>query len=270
MLLTIYQPQYFPRLHYFARICASDVFVILDSAQYTKSLVHLTQKGRERRKSYQSDTPIKYPQGEYFLTVPIKHDGLLPINKTQIDYSHKWVPKHLSTIKTFYSKAKNFENLFPQIKEVLTQKYDNLAELNIKIIIWALSSIFGLDFKVKDLTLENLNKNLEKGDLRLKKVIKDSQTGVRRPYGLQKGTEWTIAILKSQEASKYYYGGTALLGYMDIEAYKKAGITPLKQEWVCREYSQQFSDRVSFISNLSIIDLLFNEENDKVKEILLQ
>ena len=67
MRVTIYQPQYFPRLHYFNRILNADTFVVLDSAQYTKSLVHFDTEqkrtlGKNPARIY-LDLIIKYSQG---------------------------------------------------------------------------------------------------------------------------------------------------------------------------------------------------------------
>jgi len=85
MRVCIYQPQYFPRLHYINRILDSDKFIFFDSAQYTKKLVHLNDGGT-KHKSYQSHSPIKTAQGEFLLLVPVKHQSFIPINKTIIDY----------------------------------------------------------------------------------------------------------------------------------------------------------------------------------------
>ncbi|OGH19669.1 MAG: hypothetical protein A3D74_00550 [Candidatus Levybacteria bacterium RIFCSPHIGHO2_02_FULL_37_13] len=270
MRVTIYQPRYFPQLHYFNRILNSDTFVLLDSAQYTKSLIHLTKVGKERHSSYQSDTPIKLSSGHYSLTVPIKHNGLLPINKTQIDYSHKWVSNHQGVIKSAYSKGKSFDNLFTQVREILLKKYDTLAELDTATIIWGISSVLRLGMDCKDLTLEELNRRLSKTkNIRLKKVLYSSEINAQRPSGLQKGAEWTIAICQNLGATEYYHGATAKDSYMELEDYKKKGVIPITQDWQGIEYGQQFRDKTGFISNLSILDLLFNADQKEALKIIL-
>lgn len=266
--VAIYQPRYFPQLHYFNRLLSSDIFVILDSAQYTRSLVHFSEDGRHRYPSYQTDTPIKLPDGEYLLTVPVKHDGRLPINQTGIDYSHRWIHKHLATLRHAYGRADCFEIVFPQIRELLLQPYDSLAQLNTATIIWSLAQLSG--FRITSLTLEDLNNCLAETDyIRLKKVLTDQQTGVTRPAGEKKGTEWTAAICQALGATEYYHGGTAQTGYMEIDYYQRLGIRPVVQNWRCPEYPQQFSDRIGFKPNLSIVDLLMNVNPKQALPILV-
>ena len=161
MRVCIYQPQYLPRLHYINRILDSDVFIFLDSAQYTKVLVHLTQ-GRTKHKSYQSHSPIKTAQGEFLLSVPVKHQSFLPINETTIDYEQDWINKHLTTIQQSYQKAPFFGEIYPQIEKLLMKKYANLAELNIATTLWAIWALLGYDP-----TPEKLSENKE---LRIKKI----------------------------------------------------------------------------------------------------
>jgi hypothetical protein len=267
MRITIYQPRYFPQLHYFNRILNSDVFIILDSAQYTKSLVHLTPSGKERHTSYQSDTLIKFPGGTYILTVPVKHDGLKSINETAIDYSSTWPGKHIATIRTAYGKASGFNRVFPGLDLLIRNRYKNLADLNIASICWALSIL--LDAPNITLSLDTVNKMLAKYPrVRLKKILRDAQSGVTRPNGISKGTEWTIAICQAMKATEYVYGGTAKEGYMDMEAYKKNGIRPIQQNWLCPRYTQLYTDKVGYLPNLSIIDLLMNVDAQTAIRIL--
>lgn len=266
--VAIYQPRYFPQLHYFNRLLSSDIFVILGSAQYTKSLVHFSEDGGHRYPSYQTDTPIKLPDGEYLLTVPVKHDGRLPINQTAIDYSHRWVHKHLATLRHAYGRADCSGLILPQVSELLVGNYESLAQLNTATIIWSFAHLLGLN--LASLTLDNLNQRLAAtDDVRLKKVVTDQQTGVFRPAGEKKGTEWTAAICQALGVTEYYHGGTAQTGYMEIDHYRQLGIKPVVQNWRCPNYSQQFSDKIGFKPNLSIIDLLMNVGTKQALQILV-
>lgn len=268
MRATIYQPQYFPRLHYFNRILSSDTFVILDSSQYTKSLVHVGN-GRERHKSYQSDTPIKLSSGLHLLTIPVKHEGLLPISKTRIDYMRRWVPQHLATLRTAYGKTTHFDRYFPELKSIYAQDFRTLSDLNIRTICWALSRLIGFELDVLECTIEKVNHLLApQTRVRLKRMLTDQDTGVLRPEGLGKGTEWTAAILKILGATEYLHGGTAQAGYMEHRVYEQAGVNPILQDWHCREYPQQFTEKIGFLPNLSILDLLFNAEPETARDIL--
>lgn len=268
MRVAIYQPRYFPQLHYFNRAINSDVFVILDSAQYTKALVHNVNGKKERHKSYQSDTVLKLPEGRHYLTVSVKHDGLLPINQTALDYSSDWARRHIATIGSAYRKSSSFAQVFPDIEQLLKKNYQTLGELNTKTFLWGLSRLMGLKIDIDDLSVETINAHLQDSPFRLKKIVLGSKLGVERPQGAQKGTEWTVAICKKLGASEYVHGQTAQNGYMDEEYYKKNNIKLVTQDWKCKEYEQQFNDRAGFIPNLSIIDLLLNVSEKEAVEII--
>lgn len=268
MRVAIYQPRYFPQLHYFNRAINSDVFVMLDCAQYTKALVHSVNGKKERHKSFQSDTILKLPEGVHYLTVSVKHNGLLPIGETLLDYSSDWARRHIATIASAYRKSSNFEQIFPEIEQLLKRNYQTLGELNIKTFLWGLSRLMGLGIDINDLSVEKINNHLKNSPFRLKKIVLGSQLGVERPEGIQKGTEWTVAICKKLGASEYVHGQTAQNGYMDEDYYHKNNIELITQEWECQEYEQQFNDRVGFVSNLSIIDLLLNVAKEKATRII--
>ncbi len=266
--VTIYQPRYFPQLHYLNRILSSDIFVILDSAQYTKSLVHATDHGRRRHSSYQSDTPIKTASGTYMLTVPVRHAGVRPLNQTSLVYTDNWSMRQCATIRTSYGKAPYFDVLLPGLEAILKYRYETLADLNIATISWALSALCGIP-DAHDLSLKSVNQMLTtKPKVRLKRILRDQETGVTRPVGNQKGTEWTIALCQAVGATEYIYGGTAREGYMDLSVYQKSSIHTVEQNWRCPIYPQLFTGTAGFEANLSIIDLVMNVKCEEALKIL--
>lgn len=267
MRVTIYQPRYFPQLHYYNRMFDADIFVILESAQYTKTLVHSVDDKKERHKSFQSDAVIKYPSGQYFLTIPVKHNGLQPIKQSELDYSSNWPHKHLATIRTFYGKSSNFNQIYPSLEQLLKHKYQTLAELNIASILWGIQHLLELPYD-DTMTPEKMNTVLMNTQyIRLKKIVTDTEIGVQRPEGIQKGTEWTTMICERVGATEYFHGETAKNAYMDDSYYAKRNIKLVTQNWQCQEYTQQFAD-IQFLPNLSIIDLLCNVSPQKAREII--
>ncbi len=268
MKVAIYQPRYFPQLHYYNRVLQSDIFVILDNAQYTKALVHISEKGKERHKSFQSDTVVKLAVGTKYLTVPVKHKGLQPICETELDYSSNWSVSHVGTIASAYGKSTNFAKVFPEIKKLLQKKYKTLGDLDISSFLFGMSQILELKLETDEYVVDKINVALKNSPFRLKKIILGSELGVPRPEGNQKGTEWTVAICKKLGAKEYVHGGTAKAGYMNEEYYSKNGINLIKQEWKCKQYPQQFNNKVGFLPNLSILDLIFNVDNQQAVEIL--
>lgn len=259
MILSGYQPQYFPRLHYLNRVLTSDIFEISDYIQFVKKHIYINSDGSKKRdKSHQAHTPIKIASGLHYLTLPLP-DDLLPINKIKINYSFAWPQKHLSTLETAYSKALNFKKFIKEIDLLLTKKYQHLAELNTVTFLWQIIKFLTDDgVTLKDITLKNVNLLLKKHTrFRLQKIVTVSQTPIPPP---KKGeaNNWIIALCKHFNADTYYYGGTSHNAYMNDSLFKKSKIKTILQDWKCPQYHQLFP-QPGFIKNLSGLDLIFNE-----------
>lgn len=261
------QPQYFPRLHYFARILNADVFVTRDEVQFVRT--HKYPDGR-RDKSYQAHTPIKQSLGVQFLTVPTKHDGLHPLAKTQISYDHTWLKDHLNTIKNNYVNSTNFKEIYSEIEELLNSNYETLADLNIATILWGILLLLGeKNIKPELLTIDYVNGKLKKQKpFRLKEIKRASQLRSTEKNQDLSPNEKIVAILKEIGATEDYCGGTAVSAYVDQELFEKNGIKVTPQDWMCREYPQLFEKQQGFIPNLSIIDLLMNVSTKEAVKVI--
>ena len=75
------------------------------------------------------------------------------------------------------------------------------------------------------------------------------------------------AWLPVSGGKKYFCGGGAM-GYQQDDAFEKAGIVLLYQNFVCPTYSQ--FERQNFISGLSIIDALMNLGLNGVRDLLIK
>ena len=77
-VVVIHQPDFMPYLGFFHRLFFCDVFVLLDHVQLLKRGWHHRDK-------------IKGPQGELWLTVPVKRkNGVQRINEAKIDCGQDW------------------------------------------------------------------------------------------------------------------------------------------------------------------------------------
>ncbi len=258
--LSGYQPQYFPRLHYYNRVLNSDVFELSDYVQFVKKHDFPTPEGgRERGKSFQAHTLIKLNQGAHFLSIPVNDSTSLPINQTQIDYHSNWTYKHLESIKTGYSKSLNFRKYFKELEEILQRKYKTLSDLNIQTFLWGLLRLLTEDpLEINHLSAQTANDYLASFNrFRLKSIFIASQSAVAAPEK-GKANEWIIALCKYANASEYFHGGTSSSSYMDEASFKKSGIKTVIQNWHCLPYTQQYQ-KAGFSPNLSIIDLIMNE-----------
>jgi len=120
--IAIHQPCYLPYLGVFYKIWQSDEFVFLDDAQYSNGYV------------FDYNT-IKTPQGTTRLKVPLHKsfgDNLIEVKPK---YELKWEEKHINTIWHNYRKAPYFKELFPLLEHEILFHYNNLAFLNISLMI---------------------------------------------------------------------------------------------------------------------------------------
>ena len=265
MRYTGIQPQYFPRLHYFARILCADIFMIRDDAQFLRK--HVYPDGKIG-KSYQAHTPIKQSFGAQYLHIPAQHDGFKPMFLTKISYQQDWINAHIKTLQMSYGKARHYKQHISEIQNLLTRKYITIAELNTATILWGILHLLNEKITKEKLTLTYVNRRLKKATkIRLKEIKLASQTKVGTDPSIKKN-EKIIALCKEVGATEDHCGQTAIDAYMDKKLYKKNGIKITIQDWKCKEYPQLFIKQQSFIPNLSIIDLLMNVSSDEARAIL--
>jgi hypothetical protein len=266
MRYTGLQPQYFPRLHYFARILHADVFMIRDDVQFVKK--HTYPDGKTG-KSYQADTPIKSANNTQLLAIPTKHDGFQSIKDTQISYDVDWAGSHLKTLQINYAKAGQFANVFPQIEQLLSKKLKTLDTLNISTLLWGVLQLLGEpSVEEKDLTIKNVNAKLKTQKIfPLKEIRLGSESKALNHPSLGRSAK-IFALMKEVGATEDYCGGTALSAYMDLEEFKQHGIKVTVQEWESIPYQQLFIKQQGFVGNLSILDLLLNEQPAHWAEVI--
>lgn len=219
MICAIHQPQTYPWLGYFAKIIQADIFIFFDDVQFKKN-------------EWQNRNRIKTDRGWMWLTVPVIHNFGQRINEVQIDNKQNWKKKHLNTFTTYYSKAPFFKSLFEELKELYSRDYELLADFNITTIKWILKK---LKIEKKIFLSSNLNYNPEQIPISADEKI--------------------IKILKIVNAETYI-SGQGGKNYLNLELFKKEGINVIFQNFQHPVYNQLYG---SFISNLSILDLLFNE-----------
>ena len=123
MIVGIHQPNYVPGVSYFSKILRSNVFIFLDSVEYSKG-------------GWTSRNRIKSPQGDLMLSVPVRTKGRLhqKISDVQIVSDAEWGKKHLRSLCQNYNRAPHFREFFPIFEEVYSQEWHFLAELNMHII----------------------------------------------------------------------------------------------------------------------------------------
>lgn len=261
------QPQYFPRLHYFARILQSDMFVIRDDCQYVRK--HRYPDGKIG-KSYQAHTPIKQASGMHYLHVPVTHDGQKPIKDTRISDHNNWIEDHVQTLRISYARAPFYATVGKEIEAVLRLRHIALGDLNIATVLWGILKVMGKEHITSEqLTVAYVNQELEQQRMfRLRHIRLGSSFPVLGRTEMNPN-EKILALLKEVGADEDYCGGTAVSAYMDEELFAKNGIAITVQNWACNPYPQ-LHGREGFVPNLSILDLLMNLPASEATKVLLR
>jgi len=129
--VAILQSCYLPWRGYFDLIRQADVFVFLDSVQYT-------------RRDWRNRNKIITPAGLHWLSVPVHGSRDLFINQVQIDNSIPWQKKHYNTLCQYYKRSSCFADFHPWLKEVyLDSRWTMLSELN-QFLICRISDFLGI------------------------------------------------------------------------------------------------------------------------------
>jgi hypothetical protein len=218
LIVAIHQPNYIPGISYFAKIVRSDIFILLDTVQFSKG--NWTNRNR-----------IKSSNGEVMLTVPIitKKRSLQNVFEVCINSNElNWHKKHLKSLQTNYSKAPYYPQYLPIFEAILSRGWKSLAELNIRIIreICALLNLPAKLIRASDLPPTPLSST----DL--------------------------LVHLTREAGGDSYLSGQGGRKYMEPEKFTASSVKLIFLKFSPQPYRQQFGE---FVSNLSIVDLLFNE-----------
>lgn len=189
-------------------------------------------------KDWNNRNRIKTPNGPIWLTVPVHRKGHRDkrICEIEINNALPWGRKHLKSLVVNYAKAPYFDRYIGFFEKVYTSEWRYLVDLNSYMLSWFLH-ILGLELPVD--SAGHYDFEGSKGDLVLDMCLKLG-------------------------AEKYIFGVQGK-NYADIKSFEAAGVHPVFQEYNHPEYPQLHGD---FISNLSIVDLLFNCGEESLKVIL--
>lgn len=211
-IVAVHQPNYLPHLGFFRKIDQADIFVIYDTAQYTKN-------------SFINRNRIRTKDGWMWLTVPVKKEGVLIIEK-EVDNTHNWRAKHWKAISANYNRAKYFNEYCSFFEDAYSKEWRKLAKLNEFLIKYLLQE---LDIHVK--------------------VVKASELDLKE----QDPTEKLIEMTKKVKGD-VYLSGTGGKSYLDEKLFTDIKLSYFKK-FESKPYKQVFG---GFVNNLSVIDYLFN------------
>ena len=119
-VVAVHQPNYLPYLGFFHKMRQATVFVLYDTAQFT-------------RNGFTNRNQIKTPNRAHWLTVPIRGIGHQAIMDVEIA-SKLWAKKHLRSLQANYQRAPYFSSYFSELSSTLLRPWTKLSELNIALI----------------------------------------------------------------------------------------------------------------------------------------
>jgi hypothetical protein len=168
-------------------------------------------------------------------TIKTNRDDTL-IKDVKIYYDDKWIEKFLKTISINYNGAANFNETFLFLKNLINKKYTNLIELNLEIIKFVIEKI---DIKIEILHSSDLNISSTK-------------------------SQKILDICKKINATEYITGKGSI-DYLKLEDFDKENIKINQNILFTNKYIQQ---NKSFVSDLSILDIMFNHNFEEIKKII--
>jgi len=193
----------------------SDVFVLYDDVQFDKH-------------GWRNRNRIKTANGTTWLTVPVRHTGLQGqlLSEVKIDNSKKWAHKLVKTVRQAYARAAHREPYCAQLAEILAEPWENLLDLD--------SKIMGLMCSWLDVGTT---------------VVRASDLGIE---GTRSGR---LVEICRQFGAKRYLTGNAAEAYLDIKLFDKACIEVVWQRYPHPSYRQLHGE---FVPYLSALDLVLN------------
>jgi hypothetical protein len=223
MIVTIHQPHFLPWLGYMHRMAHADLFVVLDHVQFE----------RGNRASYQNRTRFRMEGEARWLTVPVvQYSHKERILDKEIDTrgeGARWRGASLyATLRHAYREAPYRDLYAPALKKMFDAPWERLIDLNLA-------------------SLELLRDAL---DIRTP-LVRSSELDVSGSK-----SELIIDICRAVGADTFLGGLGGTRSYLDHEAFERAGIRVLWQQFQHPAYGQ--CGPAPFIAGLSSVDLLFN------------
>jgi hypothetical protein len=242
-VVAIHQPNFFPWLGYFEKMARSDVFILMDNAQFEKkggnwgNRVRIIVKGQ----------PV-------WLIVPVarNYHGMRRIYDIYFSNETPWRRKLLKTIYVNYAGAPFYEEICPFITELINYPVDRLAEYN-AFSIKAVANALGLDtgILVNGSTLSLEHNTM---DLLMSKTYSQSDVNYRSLANKQLNKR-VIAMVKSVGGTVFLSGGAAT-PWIDEGMFMMEGVEVVYQNFQHPIYPQ--TGAPDFFPGLSIVDVLMN------------
>ncbi len=220
MIVVIHQPHFLPWLGYLHRMAQVDAFVLLDHVQF-------------ERRNYQNRTMIRVNDEARWLTVPVvqrSRDERIVDKEVdnRLEGAKWWSPNHFATLRHAYRDARFFDTYAAEFKRLFDTRFDRLVDLN-QAGLDLLRDAFGIRTK----------------------LVRSSALAVEGAR-----MDLILNICRAVGADTLLAGMGGSRGYLDAEAFARAGVRIAQHEFKHPEHAQCGSG--PFIKGLSALDMLFN------------
>lgn len=214
MIVAIHQPNFLPWLGYFHKMQQVDLFVYLDSVQFTKD-------------GYQNRARIKTSQGPQWLTVPVLTGGRFGQRTADVEIDRRapFARKHMATLAQSYGRTRGWPAVRAAIAPVLEETtWTHLVPLNLALIE-CLRTLLGIR----------------------------NRTALASTLEVEgESTELLLSICKAVGATGYLSGRGALK-YMSAARFAEEGVELRFQEFRHPVYQQPHGDFVAGLSALDLL-----------------
>lgn len=131
MKFAAHQPGYLPPIGFFQKMMRSDIFLVADDLQYTRT-------------ANLSRTRVKNIDGASWLTVPVLSKGrpFQKISRVQIDNHENWRHKHFRTLEMNYQNAPYYYRYIDTLIEIYRKQGHYLSELNLTLLRMIKTELF--------------------------------------------------------------------------------------------------------------------------------
>jgi len=189
------------------------------------------------KKDWQNRNQICSNGKPILLSVPIKSHLKSKIFEIDIDNSKNWSDKHKKSIMFSYSTSKFYNEMNEFIDELYDKKFDKLIDLNYEIIKTILSKL-------------NINT----------KIVFSSELKI-----LESDSNKILSICKKLKATKYITGTSWAQENLNKDDFIN---NKINLEFRTLNHPIYHQPKNTFLPNMSIIDLLFNEGKISARTIL--
>ena len=203
MKVAIHQPQYWPWPPYLHKILSADVFIYLDSVQFTKN-------------GLQNRNQIKGQNGALWLTVPVVQQLGQTIAETRLA-DERSLGKHAKTLQASYARTPGYKRWKDELNALFAARYPSLSAVAMATTEWMLEKCGASTVRRRSSALTGVDPAKHGSEL--------------------------VAELCRQLGATDYLTGRGALDYMVPEHFSAIGCDVSIQAWKPLAYAQTFPEK---------------------------